>query len=259
MVWRKAGDLQNLDRQHEAWLSQLSFSVTPILQYIHRMIGEYTTHGVDHSENIERLCREIVEKCNAKTRKCNTSSYEEYLLLASAWLHDIGNIWGRDDHNLNSCKIIDLLGPKYLWGLDPNSIELIKWICFTHSSHDPIKEVPETIKVKGSVKLLFLSALFRLMDTSDIANRRAPLIVYELIKDKIDEDTDRHWTSHQAVADIFFPDDDDAVVITVTDETKAKFAINRFGEKFGSVREILLHYEFPWKEFRICKIDKVPI
>ena len=181
-----------MDKQHETWLGQMRFSVTPILQYIHRMIGDFTTHGVSHSESIENRCREVLRISNAQKSKCNTTSYEEYLLLASAWLHDLGNIWGRKEHNVNSCKIIDMLGPQHIWGLDPNSIELIKWICVSHSSNNPIK-IPEKIEVKGSVKLLYLASVFRLMDASDIDNQRAPKIVYELIKDKIDAETDQHW------------------------------------------------------------------
>jgi len=245
-----------MDGHHEAWLGQIKFSVTPILQYIHRMIGDFTTHGVSHSESIENKSREILQVCNAQKLKCNTSSYEEYLLLASAWLHDLGNIWGREQHNVNSCKIIDKLGPEQIWGLDPNAVELIKWICISHSSNKPIT-IPKTIGVKGSVKLQYLSAVFRLMDASDIANQRAPKIVYELIKDKIDPETDKHWASHQAIADIFYPPDEEVVLITVTDVEKAKFAIERYDKKFNSVRDILVSYEFPWKKYEVRTIDKV--
>jgi len=245
-----------MDKQHEAWLGQLRFSVLPILQYIHRMIGDFTSHGVSHSENIENRSREILQVCNAQKLKCNTSSYEAYLLFASAWLHDLGNIWGREQHNVNSCKIIDQLGSQHIWGLDNNSIELIKWICVSHSSNDPIN-MPKTISAKGSVKLQYLSAVFRLMDASDIDNQRAPKIVYELIKDKINAETDKHWTSHQAITDIFYPPDEDTVFITVTDAEKAKFAIERYDKKFNSVRDILFEYEFPWNKYEVRTIDRV--
>lgn len=247
-----------MNRQHESWLGQLSFSVTPILNYIHRGVPDYTIHGTDHCREIESLARDILKKCNSKTRRCNTSSYEEYLVLASAWLHDLGNILGRDNHNKTSCDIIDQLGTKYIWGLAPNAVELVKWVCFAHAVNVPIEKVEETVNVEGKVKLRFLAALFRLLDASDMANRRAPLPVYELIKEKLDEETQKHWTSHQAILDISYPEDSESIVITVIDKDKAQFAVDIFNQKFESVRNTLISYEFPWRKFDIVQIEKVP-
>lgn len=248
-----------MNRLHEAWLGQLRFSVTPILSYVHRGIGDYTTHGADHCREVERLGRDVLLKCNSKARRCNTSSYEEYLLLASAWLHDLGNIFGREKHNENACRIIDQLGTKFIWGLVPDAVEFIRWICYAHSTEVPIEEVPEAFKVEEGVKLRFLAALFRLLDASDMANRRAPLPVYELIKDEIDEKTRQHWTSHQAILDVFYPDDSQTIMITVIDKDKAQFAVDAFRKKFDSVKNFLGPYEFPWKDYGLHNIKKVPV
>lgn len=180
-------------------------------------------------------------------------------MLASAWLHDLGNILGRDKHNETSCDIIDKLGTKYIWGLAPNAVELIKWICFAHAVDVPIETVDETVNVEGKVKLRFLAALFRLLDASDMANRRAPLPVYELIKDKLDKETRKHWVSHQVILDISYPEDNESIIITVIDKNKAQFAVDIFNQKFESVRKTLISYEFPWKKFDIAQIEKVPI
>lgn len=248
-----------LNRQHESWLGQLSFSVTSILNYIHRGIPDHTIHGPDHCREIESLARDVLTKCNSKARRCNTSSYEEYLVLGSAWLHDLGNILGREKHNETSCNIIDQLGAKYIWGLAPNSVELVKWICYAHSVDVPIETVKETVSVEGGVKMRFLAALFRLLDASDMANRRAPLPVYELIKDKLDGETQKHWTSHQAILDVFYPEDSESIMITVIDKDRAQFAVDIFNRKFESVKNTLISYEFPWRKFDINQIEKVPI
>jgi len=249
-----------LNKTHEAWIGALSFSVTPILNYVHRGIGDYTVHHADHCREIQKLGSEILGKCNQRDRKCNTSSYEEYLVIASAWLHDLGNIYGREKHNETVCDILDKLGPKYIWGLIPNSIDFLKWICYSHPPNVPIEKVPEFFDVEGGVKLRFLAALFRLLDASDIANRRAPLPVYELLKDHFeDPETDRHWVSHQAIMDVSYPDNDESIIITAFDEKKAQFAVDNFGKNFESVKPVLIKYEFPWRDYRLKVIEKVPI
>lgn len=240
-------------------MGQLSFSVTPILNYVHRGVRDYTTHGADHCREVELLLRDVLSKCDSKVRRCNTNSFEEYLVLASAWLHDLGNIFGREKHNEATCKIIDQLGTKYIWGLIPNAIELVKWICYAHPINVPIEEIRETVEVEGGVKLRFLAALFRLLDASDMANRRAPIPVYELIKDIIDDETQKHWTSHQAIWDVFYPEDNESMMITVFDKDKAQFAVDIFGRKFESVRNTLISYEFPWNKYEVIQIEKVPV
>jgi hypothetical protein len=250
----------NLNRLHEAWIGSLSFSVTPILTYIHRGIGDLTVHGADHCREVERIGIDVLQKCNRMERKCNTSSYEDYLVVASAWLHDLGNIYGRLKHNENSCKIIDKIGKEYLWGLVPNAVDLVKWICYTHLSSVDINGVDEFVDVEGGVKLRYLAALFRLLDASDMANRRAPAPVYVLLKDSFeDADADKHWTSHQAIMDVSFPEDSELIVITVIDKDKAQLAVENFKKDFDSVKHVLAHYDFPWSDFRIKLIEKVPV
>lgn len=249
-----------MNKTHEAFIGALSFSVTPVLNYIHRGIGDFTVHGVDHSREVERQGLNVLKICNQNSRRCNTSSFEEYLVIGSAWLHDLGNIYGRKKHNESVREIIDrLYASNSLWGVLPNAIEPLKWICYAHSTSVSIESVPEYLDIEGRIKLRYLAALLRLLDASDMANRRAPVCVYELLKDHFeDQDSAKFWLSHQAIMDVFFPDNENSIIITVNNAAKAEIAVEDFIRNFDSVKNILKEYEFPWSSYRVKVIEKVP-
>jgi hypothetical protein len=253
------GRLFPLNQTHSGLIGGLSFSVTSILNYIHRGIGDLTVHGSDHSREIEAIAIDVMNKCNLKTGKCHTSSFEEYIVVSAAWLHDLGNIYGRKDHNQKSCDIIEKLYPSYLWCLLANAVEPVKWLCYSHVSSVDMNTVPEFIDIEGGVKLRYLAALFRLLDASDMANRRAPLVVYELLKDHFEDPHSKDfWKSHQAIMDVSFPEDENSIIITLIDKKKADLAVQDFKRNLDSVKPILKEYDFPWLDYRLKKIEKVP-
>ena len=64
-----------------------------------------TDHGPDHIEKVELRARQILEAC-----RIHLTPYELYYLLAGIWLHDLGMIFGRTDHEHSIAKLLNALG-----------------------------------------------------------------------------------------------------------------------------------------------------
>jgi HD superfamily phosphodiesterase len=247
------------EEEIEAKIGELSTSVLPILQYLPRRIGDHTNHGHDHSEEVERLLRTIVRRCNLHGGGCNIQPIEQYLLFCAAWLHDIGNILGREGHGRNSCRIIDSLSPKKIHGLMDDCVEMVKWICYTHSGAN-LEMVPLNMSFRGEpLKIRYLAAVFRVADAADMGSRRAPSIVYGLIADKLNEKSRRIWRSHNAVKDVTFMPVGSSIIITVTSRGAASQAIREFVNDFESARGVLEEHEFPYTAIDIREEPRVPV
>jgi hypothetical protein len=92
-----------------------------------------------------------------------------------------------------------------------------------------------------------------------MASRRAPICVYEAIKDQLSHDSQRKWKSHHAVMDVCFPIDQKSIVITVTDKVEAQEAVSEFEADWISAKDVLLHHDFPWIETSVIEIPKIPL
>ena len=68
--------------------------------------GVVTDHGTEHVRTVIRRASELINNATDFEMSC----YETYLLLASIHVHDIGNMSGREGHELGSADIIQQLG-----------------------------------------------------------------------------------------------------------------------------------------------------
>lgn len=57
-------------------------------------------HGTGHVERVIQRCSELLSRTN-----CELTSYEGYLLLCAIQFHDVGNIYGRKEHE-KKCRDI---------------------------------------------------------------------------------------------------------------------------------------------------------
>lgn len=245
--------------QIDAKLWELRTSVWPILEYSQRELRDHTTHGYKHSIELEKLLNDIITRCNQLDGRCNIGPVEEYLLVCAAFLHDLGNIVSRSNHNETSCDIIDRLTPNYIWGLDPDCLEFIKWICLAHSRNHRIETVPLEAPFRGiQIKLRYITAVFRIADAADMNSRRAPAGVYEIIRESLPIRSDRIWRSHQAIRDVSFLPSGNSIVVTVKDRRTASRAVREFTSEYEEVREVLEAHEFPYTEIRVVREDVAP-
>jgi hypothetical protein len=237
----------------EAKLGELRTSVRPILAYSQRELSDYTDHGPDHSERVERLLDAIICCCNLHDVESRIDLFDRYLLISAAWLHDLGNVLGRRAHNERTCTIIDKLTPAQIWGLPPDCVELVKWICYGHEDLD-LGEIPADERVR----LRYLTAVFRIGDAADMDSRRAPIGVYRIIGDKLSTESRRHWRSHQAVRDVTFRPSGDSILVTVTKARRAAFAVKNFTDRFESAKHVLEEFNFPYTRIRVVPQRTVP-
>jgi hypothetical protein len=245
--------------QIESKLGVLRDSVQPILAYSQRELKDFTTHGEDHSEGIESLLTEIISRCETEGGNCAITPFERYIMVCAAWLHDIGNVLGRDLHNEKTCDIITKLVPTHIEGLDPDFVEFVKWICLYHCKNTEIDDVPLQIPYRGgNIRLRYLTAIFRLADAGDMDNRRAPIGVFEIIKDQLTKKSIGIWRSHQAIRDVSFLSAGRSIIVTVKDKRIASWALRDFKAEFTAVESVLRQYDFPYQEIVVVRESKAP-
>jgi len=131
----------------------------------------------------------------------------------------------------------------------------VKWICLAHSDYE-LRKVPLETHFHGSlIRPRYLTAVFRVADAADLESRRAPLPVYEILKEKLPDRTRRIWKSYQNIRDVSFPREGNSIVVTVTNKRGASFALKEFSEDFESARPVLEDHDFPYSNIRV-KIEK---
>ncbi len=139
--------------------------------------GFLTDHGPEH---IETVC--LKAGSLAKFPTCDLSAYEVYLLLAAIQFHDVGNLYGREDHEKKAFKIMDEMG--HLAGEDDVEKKMILRIASAHGgmvngNRDTISFLePITPLLGQDVRPQFLAAILRFADElSDCSHRAARFLL----------------------------------------------------------------------------------
>ena len=131
---------------------------------IKRILPEHTDHGISHIEkvldNAGNLLGDEVEKL---------SGIDLYCLILSILFHDVGNIFGRRNHQHNVEEIYKFVRPGILWKPDENNIILEAAAAHcgeaTDGTKDTLKEIPESGHMDGKpVKLREIAAILRFAD-----------------------------------------------------------------------------------------------
>ena len=218
----------NVSDAYEAKLKQIEVFSEKFLKFIQRGIPDYPSHGVDHSQNIIVLLDKFIEAWSI-----DITEKESYLLYLGAWVHDIGNITGRDGHNKKSAEIVGKI-PFFRSILGKDIVALLKWIAKAHSSKYPLKEVPQNCL---NVRLQLVCSIFRIMDASEIVYSKCPNEVYELIKDDLGSESDKYWKAHMSVIGVGFKIPN--IEIVVDDLEFSNILIEHLKEEIDSVRDVL--------------------
>jgi hypothetical protein len=124
--------------------------------------GTLTDHGPEHIKTVIARASQLVSS------KCELSAYEVYLLLVAIHVHDVGNLFGRESHELNSEEVIHQLG--LLMGEDRVERKAIYDIAQAHGGNiagdkDKISHLPRSEPLLGSqVREQLLAAILRFAD-----------------------------------------------------------------------------------------------
>jgi len=219
--------------------------------------AEYTDHSYEHSRRIvKHLGAMIPDKVIAQM-----NSLEVFVLLASAWLHDIGYAWKRigkgeepqDDseihrkhHELTSAyvkKNWNILIP----ALPPAVSERIADVCSCHRKVVDIEQkLPEKLVFIGAgtpVRVRLLSALLRLADAMDTDTQRAPELILDV--QGLPEKSKREWRKSQLVEGVGYDVDKNSIIVSSRDiqpDDDRKLFLEKckdLYEEFHAVRDIL--------------------
>lgn len=128
--------------------------------------GYLTDHGPDHVKTVILRASELVS-----ANSCHLTGYEVYLLLGAIHSHDVGNIYGREGHELKAEKILEHLGK--LVGDDDIEKRCILKIAQAHGGwpKDKIDTLPKREPILGRyVRMQMLAAILKFAD--ELADER---------------------------------------------------------------------------------------
>lgn len=148
--------------------------------------GYLNDHGPNHIKTVIERASQLLGKDH------ELSCHEVFLLLCAIHLHDVGNIFGRSNHESKLAKIVAKVSD--LLGSDEVEIRIIQQIAKAHGGKDSegentdsIGELHELIEFKNTdVRLQFLSAILRFADELADDTDRASQIGLDL--DQLPED-----------------------------------------------------------------------
>ena len=137
-------------------------------------------HGPDHVTAVIEKASELVS-----TDQCNLNALEVYILLVCIQFHDVGNIFGRYEHELNSKEIIEK--SESIIGLDTTEIKVIWDIVKAHGGtsnrgdKDTINDLNEIeLFNDNDVRARFLAAILRFADELADDKRRTKIELVNL-------------------------------------------------------------------------------
>jgi hypothetical protein len=209
----------------------------------------FTLHTEIHSLQVQKILQQIIEICNKNPEdKCKINDESEFILYCSAWLHDIGCIYGRKNHGKNSAKIIEK-NLDIIKGLDDYE-NIIMMICGAHTYNrkkkDPINLMPkEIISPEGKcISPRYLSSIFRLADACDLDRRRAPKLVLRLLSDFMVDKSKTYWEAHANIYSCGFHNGN--IIITYFEKTDLDYLLyDDLKKQFIEVQSILKTFDFP--------------
>ena len=122
-----------------------------------------TNHGPDHVNQVVQRTTDLLRDSG-----CKLSAYEGYILLSAILFHDVGNIFGRKNHEARAWEIMNRLGS--LAGTDTLEKKTIIKIALVHGgafngSKDTIGQLQERDDILNKpVRKRLLAALLRFGD-----------------------------------------------------------------------------------------------
>ncbi len=133
--------------------------------YEYDQIPYLNNHGGKHVSTVIQRASQLLEKT-----ECEITPYECYLLLMAIQFHDVGNIWGRTDHEKKCGAIINALGAEA--GTDAPEKRKYVRIATVHGglsyngNKDTISQLsPDPIAIMGQdVRSRLLASILRLSD-----------------------------------------------------------------------------------------------
>lgn len=256
-----------------------------LLVQIQNVHPNFTSHGPDHSNNIIHNLENIIPRKEWD----ELSQLEIFLLLSSAWIHDVGmaDFEGRIDYSNEAERkerskefrenhyerarqyIMDVSNYQRL-GLTTPLAELIGIICRAHDREYDTRQLQKKWLVRGyekykEIRVQLLAALFRLADACDMGWQRAKevlVMIYKIPKEYVESIP--HTEGAKKISGVF-PKGKSLVVYSFASPQNAEqekwvsFLKSDLEQDFLSVESILKDPEngilIPYNEIRIESLE----
>jgi hypothetical protein len=226
-----------------------------VLEFSQMHLKYFTSHGVLHIGNvIDQLSAMIPDAILAKM-----NSLELFVLLCSAWLHDIGMLINRDSKgNILAEQEIrenhhvltrDFIRENYnkLGIHDAVTAQVIADICYCHRREVDIKTyLPTETKIVGTVQVRtrLLAALLRLADALDVTSKRSPEVIFKDLA-YLPELSEKHWRACQLVHGIEYNAEKLAITLDTTYNNADEYELllwkfRDIFQEFYSIRDVLI-------------------
>lgn len=204
--------LEELQRIATEWYLDCIFVHSP----------HFTIHGQDHSLAMESYLNEFLTSNNIELNE-----YENFLLKAAIWLHDIGMLKRKDvdedpneirkNHHKRSQEIIDSSNGKAIFHLDPHESHIIGVLAYLHRKSVNIQLLNDwyedckvtltynssnRIPTKFDIQIDKLAMILRLLDACDRSHMRS-FSPEALELAKIPEAAKYHW-AHYLISSVKF-------------------------------------------------------
>lgn len=255
------------DEESQIEILGISGKISPVLAYVQRGEKDLTDHGMNHSKKVIENLNEILSIQN-EIGDFEISAFEAKLLYLSALLHDVGCIISRTNHSVESVRILKQLCPAYI-SIEDSLLTALCWIIKYHSrAHETdgerkelnLKDVPDVINVtKNEVRLRFLAGVFRLADACDVEAQRAPRIVFEILRERMDARAVEYWTTHQRIVSLEFNPDKKAVIVWAKEDEDIDLLLNDLASELSTVEDVLGKGGFPCLKLLVERIPEVEL
>jgi hypothetical protein len=210
------------------------------LRFIPRKIKNYPSHGIDHTLNIIELTNNFLDRWGISLTRD-----EKFLLYLAAWLHDIGCIRVRKNHNRKSiellvensslCVLLNNMNQELL----PNLCDVIRCHSKSNSQSNCIEKVP---KKRGKIRTQYICSIFRLMDACEITKSKCPVEVYKEIESTFrkngspDADAMEFWQGHMNITGVVF--EKPKIVVYHKNFRKSQRIISELKSEILSIKDI---------------------
>lgn len=271
--------VDRMDEHHRnAYEHLINILKNNILAFQDPAFSDYTDHSLNHSFRVSEQLAMMIPNSFLYTddkEKSNSvlNSLEIFILLCSAWLHDIGMLWNRinPDKKLPPSEVRDRhheLSRDYIrddWEIlfptfTPPVAEKIGDVCYCHRRKVDIDTVfPDEFEplVSDMVRARLLAALVRIADAYDADPRKVPLLFIDL-KGLVNEYSKREWQKHQLIEGIGYdPDKKHTIIISsrrIDNENNRSLFLEKCKDlytEYLSVRDILLQYKINYSSMTV--------
>ena len=185
----------------------------------------FTIHGIDHSHAIISILNDLVDGIEPNNE---LTKHEIFYLLASAYLHDVGMLIPypndedtakaistheipftkedviRKEHHIRSGKYI--IDHADILSLDHFESGCVRLICEGHRIVNlESEDYDDRIVDNETIRVRFLATLLRFSDELDIAYKRAPIKILEILQEEMPDYSLLQWLKHYYTSGVKIP------------------------------------------------------